>query len=103
MNGVDIHFKESDLASWLELNNAGYKCKGLFQYKTETELSDDESNSDVGEVEVLSKDDVQEYLRTKAVIEVVGPSTKFEQNDSRTIMRMVYGAITRNIIPKHNI
>ena len=33
VNAVDIHFEESDLASWFELNNEDYKCKGLFQYK----------------------------------------------------------------------
>ena len=27
---------------------------------------------------------------------------KFEQNDFGLVMRMVYGAITRNITPKHN-
>ena len=30
VNGVEIHFEESDLASWFELNNEGYKCNGSF-------------------------------------------------------------------------
>ena len=75
--GVEINFKESDLANWFELANEGYKCKGSFQYKTENAGSDDDS-SDVEEVEVLSKNEVRDYLGSQAVIEIVGANTNFE-------------------------
>ena len=102
VNGIEISFEESNLSNWFELTNEGYRCKCSFQYKYETVGSDDDSNYDVEEVEVLAKSDVQDYLASQAVIEIVGATTKFEQNDFGPVMRMVYGAITKNITPKHH-
>ena len=100
--GGEVNFEESDLANWFELANEGYKCKGSFQYKSDNAGSDNDSSSDVEEVEVLAKSDVRDYLASQAVIEIVGATTKFEQNDFGPVMGMVYGAITRNITPKNN-